>query len=58
MNFDWTILQWIQENLRCAALDFLMPKITMLGNSGMIWIAIALVNALYQKISQTLALFC
>ena len=39
MNFDWTILQWIQENLRCAALDFLMTKITMLGNSGMIWIA-------------------
>ena len=49
MNFDWTILQWIQENLRCAALDFLMPKITMLGNSGMIWIAIALVMLCTKK---------
>lgn len=49
MNFDWTILQWIQENLRCTALDFLMPKITMLGNSGMIWIAIALVMLCTKK---------
>lgn len=49
MNFDWTILQWIQETLRCGALDFLMPKITLLGNGGMIWIAAALIMICTKK---------
>ena len=26
MNFDWTILHWIQNTLVCPAMDFLMPK--------------------------------
>ena len=34
MNFDWTILHWIQNTLVCPAIDFLMPKITLLGNGG------------------------
>ena len=34
MNFDWTILHWIQNTLVCPAMDFLMPKITLLGNGG------------------------
>ena len=38
MNFDWTILHWIQNMLVCPAMDFLMPKITLLGNGGMIWL--------------------
>ena len=38
MNLDWTILHWIQDTLVCPALDFLMPKITALGNFGIIWI--------------------
>ena len=42
MNFDWTILHWIQYTLVCPALDFLMPKITLLGNGGAIWILSAL----------------
>ena len=42
MNFDWTILHWIQNTLVCPALDFLMPKITLLGNGGAIWILSAL----------------
>lgn len=49
MNLDWTILQWIQETLRCSVLDFLMPKITMLGNGGMIWIAAALIMICTKK---------
>ena len=32
MNLDWTILHWIQDTLVCPALDFLMPKITLLGD--------------------------
>ena len=38
MNLDWSILHWIQNTLVCPALDFLMPKITLLGNGGMIWL--------------------
>lgn len=38
MNFDWTILHWIQNTLVCPAMDFLMPKITLLGNGGAVWI--------------------
>lgn len=41
MNFDWTVLQAIREVMTCPFLDFLMPKITMLGNSGAIWLLTA-----------------
>ena len=38
MNLDWSILHGIQNTLACPALDFLMPKITALGNGGAIWL--------------------
>ena len=38
MNLDWSILHGIQS-LSCPFLDFLMPKITALGNGGAIWLA-------------------
>ena len=38
MSLDWSILHWIQSTLTCPALDFLMPKITLLGNGGVIWL--------------------
>ena len=38
MSLEWSILHWIQNTLVCPALDFLMPKITLLGNGGMIWL--------------------
>ena len=41
MNFDWTILHWIQNTLVCPAMDFLMPKITLLENGGAVWILAA-----------------
>lgn len=46
---DWAILHWIQENLRCDALDFIFPKLTLLGNAGAIWIAAALAMLLSKK---------
>ena len=39
---DFMVLDWIQGHLRCAWLDWLMPKITFLGEAGLIWIVIAL----------------
>lgn len=52
MSLDWGILRAIQNYLTCPLLDFLMPKITLLGNSGAIWIlagAVLLCTKKYRK---------
>lgn len=49
MNFDWSILSWIHTNLTCGFLDFLMPKITMLGNGGAVWLLAAIILILSKK---------
>ena len=41
LSFQFTILDWIQANLRNPIMDLLMPAITTLGNSGLIWIILA-----------------
>lgn len=41
-NLDWSILHWIHSTLSCGALDFLMPKISALGDVGAIWLLAAL----------------
>ena len=41
LSFELTILNWIRANLRNPFLDLLMPAITALGNSGLIWILLA-----------------
>ncbi len=38
---DWAILHALREALTCPALDFLMPKLTLLGNGGLIWLLAA-----------------
>lgn len=43
VNFDLPILEWIANNLHCPFLDFLMPLITVLGNAGIFWIAVAVI---------------
>ena len=56
-NFDLPILDWIAENLYCAFLDFLMPIITIFGDAGIFWIAVAVVLLLipkYRKIGLTM----
>ena len=42
-NFDLPILDWIAANLWNPVLDVLMPLITLLGDAGIFWIAIAVV---------------
>ncbi len=42
-SVDFAILYWIQENLRNAFLDTVVPWITSLGNGGFIWILIAVI---------------
>ncbi len=42
MSFDWSILYFIQEHIRCSVLDVLMPWITALGDKGILWILLGL----------------
>ena len=42
-HFNLPILEWIAQNLQCAFLDAVMPVITLLGDAGIFWIAIAVV---------------
>ena len=49
MNVDWLILDWIQDALKCGWMDWLMPKITALGNVGTIWIVIGVVMLCTKK---------
>ncbi len=41
-EFDFSILNWIQDHLRCGFLDAVMPKITVLGTAAALWIVIGL----------------
>lgn len=43
VSFDLPILDWIQANLQCGFLDFLMPIITLFGDGGIFWIGWAVV---------------
>ena len=46
-SFDLPILDWIAANLWCPFLDAVMPVITLLGDAGIFWIAIAVLFALF-----------
>ena len=48
-NTDWAILHWIRDTLQCGALDALMPKITALGNGGIVWVAAAAAMTVSKK---------
>ena len=43
MNFEFLVLDFIKDNIKNPFFDFLMPKITALGNGGIIWIVAAVV---------------
>jgi len=38
ISIDFQILDFIQNHMRCAFLDTVMPLVTMLGNGGFIWL--------------------
>ncbi len=48
-HFDLPILEWIAGNLQSAFMDTVMPIITLLGDAGIFWIAIAVVLLLIPK---------
>lgn len=49
MNLDGAILLWIQENLRTPVLNAILSVITHLGDSGIIWIILAVILLCFKK---------
>ena len=52
-DIDFAVLDFIHENFSCSFLDFIMPKITALGNSGLIWIVSAALMLIFRKSRKT-----
>ena len=48
-RFDLPILEWIAANLRCPFMDTIMPIITLRGDAGIFWIAIAALCLFFPK---------
>ena len=53
LPFDFAVLDWIAEHLRCGFMDFIMPLITRLGDEGIFWIAVALILLIFPKTRKT-----
>ena len=49
ISFDLPILDWIQAHLQCGFLDKSMPIITLFGDGGIFWIAVAVVLLIFPK---------
>lgn len=48
-EFELKILDFIQDNIKCGFLDFLMPVVTLLGEHGIFWIVTAAVLLIFKK---------
>ena len=51
--FDLPVLDWIQAHLQCGLLDFIMPIITLFGDGGVFWIAVAVLLLCFPKTRKT-----
>lgn len=49
MSLDQSILYWIHDDLSCGVLDMLMPKLTLLGSGGAIWLLAAAIMLCTKK---------
>lgn len=49
LNFDFSILDWIQANLRCGFLDSFAVILSYVTTSGIIWIAAGVLMLFFRK---------
>lgn len=49
MDWEFYILNYIQNNFRNGFLDTIMPYISMIGMAGVLWILIAVISLITQK---------
>ena len=52
-GFDLPVLDWLRANLQCGFLDTIMPVITVLGDGGIFWIAVAVLMLIFGKTRRT-----
>lgn len=48
-NFDLSVLNGIQNIFKCEFLDFLMPAVSLFGEYGAFWIAVAVIMLCFKK---------
>lgn len=53
VSFDLPILDWIQANLQSPFMDKFMPFITLFGEGGIFWIAVAVILLILPKTRKT-----
>ncbi len=49
IELELAVLDWIQAHLQCGFLDAVVPRITVLGNGGAVWILMAVVLLIIPK---------
>jgi len=49
MDWEFSVLDWIQTNCRCSFLDCAMSLMTKLGDGGVFWILVTLVMFFYRR---------
>ena len=57
--FDFPILDWIHAHMANGFMDIIMPIITLFGDGGVFWIAVAVALAItkkYRKVGLTMGL--
>ena len=52
-SFEFAVLDFIQNNIANDFLDFIMPKITALGNAGVLWIVLTVIFLISKKYRST-----
>ncbi len=50
---DLAIVSWVAEHLHTPFLDWLMPQITRLGDSGMLWLSLSFLLLLHRRTRRT-----
>ncbi len=48
-QFDFAVLDFIQENLKCGFMDWLMVFLSRIGEGGILWFAIAVPMLFFKK---------
>lgn len=49
MTIDFTVLNWIQEHLRCGFLDAASSLLGTVGHAGMLWIVACIILLFFKK---------
>ena len=49
INFDFTVLNFIQEHLRNGVMDWLANMLSYMGHAGLVWIAICIILLFFKR---------